>query len=145
MYYCLSQIALKLLSHYLLSIFEVCDYTCADITLLQMLRSSLKISPSDISAIDSQESFWEFFDVLVEKLFQTEWYNGKVINCLKFSPQAVDFVLADLDNCRRRRVSYVQSASGWLTHRATTKRSPTRSVWQFCWISLRIVRWDLLF
>lgn len=50
----------------------------ADANISQMLRSSLKISTSDISAIDSQTSFWEFFDVLVEKLFQTEWYNGKV-------------------------------------------------------------------
>lgn len=45
---------------------------------MQMLRSSLKIGTSDITPIDSQETFWDFFDVLVDKLFRTEWYNGKV-------------------------------------------------------------------
>ncbi len=109
-------------------IFEACGNACADMTLPQMLRSSLKINPSDISAIESQESFWEFFDVLVEKLFQTEWYNGKVMYGWKFGPTAFDFVLADLDNCRRRRVIHVQSAVGWPTHSTTTKHSSTRSV-----------------
>ena len=48
-----------------------------------MLRSSLKISTPDILAIDSQQSLWDFFDVLVEKLFQTEWYNGQVFDSLQ--------------------------------------------------------------
>lgn len=47
-------------------------------SLFQMLRSSLKISNTDITSVDSQASFWDFFDILSENLFQTEWYNGKV-------------------------------------------------------------------
>jgi hypothetical protein len=72
--------------------------TLALTQLPQMLRSSLKISPSEISAIDSQESFWDFFDVLVEKLFQTEWYNGKVIDCWIFGSRAFDCVFADFND-----------------------------------------------
>jgi hypothetical protein len=52
-------------------------------SLFQMLRSSLKISNTDITSVDSQASFWDFFDILSENLFQTEWYNGKVTNCSK--------------------------------------------------------------
>ncbi len=69
---------LKVLLHRPLSSSQAAGHARPDANLSQMLRSSLKISTSDISAIDSQASFWEFFDVLVEKLFQTEWYNGKV-------------------------------------------------------------------
>jgi hypothetical protein len=61
----------------------------------QMLRNSLKIGTSDILAIDSQEAFWDFFDVLVEKLFQTEWYNGQVVIVKSNSNRVNDYFVAD--------------------------------------------------
>ena len=40
-----------------------------------MLKSSLQVS--ETSEINTQDDFWDFFDVLVGNLFQTQWYNGK--------------------------------------------------------------------
>jgi hypothetical protein len=44
---------------------------------MQMLRSSLQISNVELSMVNTQDDFWNFFEVLVDKLFQTQWYNGK--------------------------------------------------------------------
>jgi hypothetical protein len=73
-----------------------------------------------------------FFEVLIQKMFRTQWYNGNVIiGVISLYWSSISSYFLDCRSRGRGGIVYVQSASWRSLDHSAKNQDSTRSMWLF--------------